>query len=337
MPKISVIMPIFNTDEKILRKAIESILNQTYQDFEFLILNDSPQNTDLDKLVKSYKDSRIRYFKSKKNLGIANSHNYLLSLATGRYIALMDHDDISLPKRLEKQLTYMEKHPKVGICGCAYKRFGKIWKKRVIRHPSDNDMICAYLFFKCPIHHPSVMMQKSILDKYKITYEHQFISLNDRQLYLDISRHARLHNLNDVLYKYRIHTYMTSKLRRKEITNEQLLYRRRFLNRYHIHLNPRETKIMNEYLLNGRNKIKNEHILYEINALLKKFIQENKKKHFADEKAFRKVCADYLIKRCKNACLNGFISSNRILKENSIFEGVPLWLRMFNFIKRRNL
>ena len=85
MPKISVLMPIYNTPKEYLKEAIESILNQTFTDFEFLILNDSPDNTELDKIVASYKDKRIRYSKNEKNLGITPSRNKLIDIAKGDY------------------------------------------------------------------------------------------------------------------------------------------------------------------------------------------------------------------------------------------------------------
>ena len=88
VPKISVIMPIYNTNPKYLKKAVESILKQTFTDFEFLILNDSPKNTELDGIIKSFKDNRINYIKSDHNLGVAESHNKLLKLAKGKYIAI---------------------------------------------------------------------------------------------------------------------------------------------------------------------------------------------------------------------------------------------------------
>lgn len=98
-------MSIYNTKESHLKEAVSSILNQTFADFEFLIVNDSPQNTDLDKIINSFDDKRIRYFKNNQNLGIAASRNRLLELAQGEYIAVMDHDDISLPERDRKSVV----------------------------------------------------------------------------------------------------------------------------------------------------------------------------------------------------------------------------------------
>jgi glycosyltransferase involved in cell wall biosynthesis len=117
-PAVSVVMPIYNnTQEEFLREAISSILSQTFTDFEFLILNDSPDNTKLDNIVKSFHDKRIRYYKNKKNLGISGSRNKLIELAKGEFLAIFDHDDISLPDRLEKQVEFLNAHPEIGVCG----------------------------------------------------------------------------------------------------------------------------------------------------------------------------------------------------------------------------
>ncbi len=340
MPEISVLMPIYNTNEEYLRLAIESILNQTFPDFEFIILNDSPENTSLDDIINSYHDSRIHYFKNKENIGISTSHNVLLQKATGKYIALMDHDDISLPERLEIQVKYMNANPQVGICGTGFYRFGKTGKTKIICHPTDDSDIKSLLFFKCPILHPSCMMRTNVLKENHITYHPDFISVNDRQLFLDISNHAKLHNLPNVLYKYRYHENMTSRTRHKDIQKEQIEFRNTFCQMLDLNLTDYEKYIMNAYLLSGRCRIKDENILTQIESLLYKLITANRQVGFADTKAFNSICAAYLIKRCLNACIYGRISSYQLLKSTKIpvkNVEIPKTLSLFNFIKRRNL
>lgn len=334
MPKISVLMPIYNTNLKHLKVAISSILSQTFRDFEFLILNDSPENTRLDKIVESFNDPRIKYIKSSCNLGIAEAHNILLKKAKGEYIALMDHDDISLPQRLEKQYHYMENHKEVGICGTAYKKFGKWNKCKKVYHPIEHKDIEALLLFNCPIHHPSSMIRKSVLDEFNITYDTQFISLNDRKLYWELSRITKLHNIPEVLYEYRIHPTMTSRVRRPEIRKEQLNYRMNLLEAYGIRLDEAELDILNAYILNGRCLIDSNEILKQINVILEKLVSANQCNQFVDEIAFQKVCAKYLIKRCKNAALKGFVSSKKILAMTKLPVNCPWWLNVFNLIAR---
>ena len=115
-PKITVLMPVYN-GEKYLREAIGSILNQTFNDFEFLIINDSSTDSTRE-IILSYDDTRIRLEDNEKNIGLTHSLNKGLRLAKGKYVARMDADDISLPDRLEKQLAVIENNTDVSIVAC---------------------------------------------------------------------------------------------------------------------------------------------------------------------------------------------------------------------------
>ncbi len=333
MPKISVIMPIYNTTPEHLHQAVSSILRQTFTDFEFLILNDSPKNLKLDEIVKSFGDKRIRYIKSEHSLGVADAHNKLLAMAKGKYIAVMDHDDISLADRLARQYAFMEAHKDVGICGTAYRRFGKLLKIKTIKNPEHHDKIQASLLFKCPIHHPSSMIRKKILDDFHICYDNHFISLNDRKLYLDISKHAKLHNLQEVLYKYRMHPLMTSKVHRYEIMNEQLQYRESLFKQYGVRFTQNERHVLNGFIFNGRCKIDDGTILEKIGKILEKLVKENQKLHFSDQKALEEVAGAYLVKRCKSAAFKSCVSSKGVLAHTKLPVCPPLWLKVFNKLK----
>ena len=116
-PRVSVLTPVYNTNIEHLHQCIDSILNQTFTDFEFIILNDSPENTELESEILSYSDKRIKYYKNDKNIGISESRNRLLQLARGEYIAIFDHDDISIPDRLACQVEFLDTHPNIGVIG----------------------------------------------------------------------------------------------------------------------------------------------------------------------------------------------------------------------------
>ena len=138
MPKVSVLVPLYNTDESYLKEMIESVLNQTFSDFELLLLNDSPENNCIRRIVDSYCDERIRYLENSENLGISASRNKLLEMAGGEYLAIFDHDDVCLPNRLELQVAYMDDHPEVGVCsGWAL----EIPRNRICKYPEENESI----------------------------------------------------------------------------------------------------------------------------------------------------------------------------------------------------
>ena len=126
MPRVSVLTPIYNTNPTHLREMIESILSQTFTDFEFLILNDSPENQEIEKIVLEYAkhDRRIKYSKNDKNMGITPSRNKLLKMARGEYIAIFDHDDISVPDRLAREVEFLDANPHIGVVSGWLQYFG---------------------------------------------------------------------------------------------------------------------------------------------------------------------------------------------------------------------
>ena len=319
--KLSVIMPIYKTDHDFLRAAIESILAQTYNGFEFLILNDSPENTELDAIVAEYKDDRISYFKSQQNRGISGAYNDLISHAKGEYIAIMNHDDIALPKRLEKQVEFLESHPDVGLVGTGCKKFGSFWRfyrfDSVIMPKADKEIL-AMLGFKSPIIHPTIMVRKSILDQHGIKYHEKYISLNDRLFYLDISRYAKLANIDQVLYKYRFHEKMTSRVKKSEIEAEQRVFKIQWLASNNITLTDDELLVYFGYLTRGRARIRDKKTLKTIQSILEKLDAANQERGFLDKPIFHSICGKYLTKRCMNAALWGHISAKDIVATTTL-------------------
>ena len=204
-PKISVLTPIYNTHESDLRAMIDSILNQTYTDFEFLILNDSPDNKKLKEIVKSYNDKRIKYYENTKNLGITKSRNKLIDLARGEYLAVADHDDISMPNRFELELNFLEKNPHIGAVG------GNVieikdgtplpYSARPI-HDHDIKLSLVNDTYVCNPIHSGCMIRKSVLIESGVRYNKKWSPCEDRMLFLDLMAHTCFHNLEDVVLKY---------------------------------------------------------------------------------------------------------------------------------------
>lgn len=204
-PKISVLTPIYNTNPIYLRAMIESILSQTFTDFEFIILNDSPENTELDTIVKSYQDKRIQYFINEKNLGIAESRNKLIDLANGEYIAIADHDDISLPNRLELESKYLDTHPHIGAVGGHVIEIRNNSEQRIIKRPiNDHDIKISLINDKyvCNPVHSGCMIRKSVLINSGVRYNKKWTPCEDRMLFMDLIPHTCFHNLEQVVLKY---------------------------------------------------------------------------------------------------------------------------------------
>jgi len=213
-PKISVLMPVYN-GEKFLKEAIDSILNQSFKDFEFLIINDG--STDRSKkIILSYQDQRIIFFENKKNLGVAKTLNRGLKLAKGKYIARMDADDISLPDRLKKQNEFMEKNHQVAVCGTWVKLFGnKSHENEFWKSPGDFESIKSLALFYSPVYHPTVLIRNETLKKYNLSYNPSFTYAEDYELWVRIMEKTKVVNLQEVLLFHRIHSKEAGKIYRQ--------------------------------------------------------------------------------------------------------------------------
>lgn len=201
IPKVTVLMPVYN-GEKYLNEAIDSIIAQTYVNYEFLIINDGSKDRSIE-IIQSYNDPRIRLINNEQNLGLVATLNKGLDLARGEYIARMDQDDISFPYRLERQVAFMDCNPEIGICGTWVETFGG--KNRgFLRHPAHSDSIKANLFFDSFLAHPTVVMRAKMLKLYKLKYDLSHLCAEDYGLWVRCSFLFALANIPEVLLKYRI-------------------------------------------------------------------------------------------------------------------------------------
>ncbi len=214
MSRVSVLMPVYNVKEEYLRESIESILNQTFTDFEFIILDDCSSNN-VEEIVKSYGDDRIRFYRNSENLGIAKSRNKLMDLARGEYSALMDNDDISHPERLKKQVDFLDNNPDISILSTAYETFPE---KHIIVHPKSVRYLD--LFRCCVITHPSVMYRTGSLREYKLKYKESYICSQDYELWARAIRYLKIANLDSVLLRYRLNTKSITQKRQDLALNE---------------------------------------------------------------------------------------------------------------------
>ena len=202
-PLISVIMPVYNA-QKYLGQAIESVLRQTYRNFELIIIDYGSSDDSL-KIIKSFSDSRIKIVYHKKNQGIISSLNDGIKESAGKYIARMDADDISLPKRLEKQISFLENNPLVVMCGTwarVINESGKVVDKN-IHPPTDGKSIRSYILKHNPFIHPTVMMKKSAF-KDSDWYRNKFKHAEDYELWTRIVFLNEVANIPEELLEYRM-------------------------------------------------------------------------------------------------------------------------------------
>ncbi|HAH70341.1 MAG TPA: glycosyl transferase [Succinivibrionaceae bacterium] len=227
-PKVSVLMPVYKTDKTYLKEAIESILNQTFKNFELIIIDDCPSDPRED-VVLSYKDNRIIYIKNYKNLGISATRNKLISLAKGEYLAIFDHDDISFPERLEKEFKFLDSHPDVGVVG-AWRE--DIPSHKIVKVPEFDHEIKKILMEHFGIIHTVSMIRRSVLIENHIGYEEEFSPAEDYALWLKLINTTKFYNIQEVLLKYRFHENNTTFSQIDKMTKAtqalQAIYRRKY-------------------------------------------------------------------------------------------------------------
>ena len=227
---ISVIMSTYKEDERLLRESIESILNQTYKDFEYIIILDYPDNDVHKSVIEEYalKDDRIHFYINEKNMGLTDSLNRGLSLCHGEYIARMDADDISLPDRLERQMKYLEKnHYDLigGITEMINENGTLLYSIKSV--PTDPKKINKALRYSQCIAHPTWLGRKEVFEK-NAGYRHMPLCEDYDFTLRAVLNGFVISNLNEPVLKYR----MTSNSISRSNLFEQYLYMSYITNEY---------------------------------------------------------------------------------------------------------
>jgi glycosyltransferase involved in cell wall biosynthesis len=200
-PKVTVLMPAYNC-ERFLPAAVDSILGQTFGDFEFICIDDGSSDSTAEILSRyAASDNRITVLENSGNLGIVSSLNRGLDASRGEYIARMDADDISLPDRLQKQVLAMDEHPQVSVLGGAVGYIDSAGTDLgVVRRCGPGKSLLA----RTPLLHPTVMIRRSLLETHGIRYREDFRYAEDYYLWLQLSRVGKMEALDDVVLKYRV-------------------------------------------------------------------------------------------------------------------------------------
>lgn len=203
MARVSVLMPLFN-GEKFIEESLQSIQNQTYTDWEFIIVNDFGSNDGCAEIVKQYaeKDKRIKLIQVEKRLGLAASLNMGLDIAVGEYIARVDVDDPSEPTRLEKQVEFLDKHPEIILCGCWQRTVtpNNVYDQIVVTEPDD---LSAYMMFGCEISHCGVMFRKKEFDLNNWRYNSSYLGEDFELWNRIIAAGCKIANIPEVLVSHR--------------------------------------------------------------------------------------------------------------------------------------
>ncbi|MDD3876092.1 MAG: glycosyltransferase family 2 protein [Bacteroidales bacterium] len=298
---ISVLMPVYNAGIY-LKDAIESILNQTFREFEFIIIDDGSTDGSLD-IIKSYTDKRIRLIENGENIRLIATLNKGIELSEGKYIARMDADDISLPDRLQKQFAFMEAHPEIGLCGSYIRTIG-LEHNYDVHFKTTHDEIKFKLFFDTHFPHPAAMIRKSVLIDNMLRFKKEFIHAEDFALWNEMAALTQLAVIPEILVHKRTHSEQIS----KKFTPTQLQIsseiRKMLINKLDIKPDDEEISLYDKFLENDYPRKKNE-LLILLN-FIDKLIYSNTKKDIYKKELFNVFFAQKYWDICTKSTHLGF-------------------------------
>jgi len=287
-PLVSVLLSVCN-GEKYLAEAIDSILSQAYQNFEFIIIDDGSTDDTL-KIINSYGDERIILI-SRENRGLVASLNEGIQKARGKYIARMDADDISMPARLEEQVKVMEQDDTLGVCGTSVIGFGSDQKERLWILTSDDQSLKAELLFSSCFSHPTVMMRKELLAAHSLLYDERFKHAEDFELWTRIAKYTKFANLKTPLLKYRV---LEDSITREADRDMEKRYKvikaiySRYLEMLSIQNSEEENRL--HFYLTVNTRIKEHEVLFDtLEAYFDKISKANHDKKLFGDRALKKV------------------------------------------------
>lgn len=306
-PRVTVFMAVYNS-EKFLAESIESVLSQTFNDFELLIVNDGSTDNSID-IISSYNDPRIRLLHNEQNMGLVYTRNRGIREARGEYVATLDSDDIAYPERLEEQVAFLDKNSEFGLVGSWVQLIdensnptGKIWDFNI----PPEQMRPASLFYSVVANSAS-MVRKTVVNG--IFYRDEYPLAEDYDFWIRVLKRCKGWNLPKILVKYRIFNKSISREKAafmEECTRKIVIEQLRLLE-----IEPSEEEIKIHWRLRTYDFESNKHFIEETGKWLDKLYQANRKKQIYTEDPFKKLLAEYWFFLCNSSTLHGLWTFNK--------------------------
>lgn len=304
-PLVTVLLPVYNC-EKYIYEAINSVLNQSFTNFELLIIDDCSTDATV-AIVREFTDKRICFYQKKVNSGYTDSLNFGISIAKGKYIARMDADDICLPERFAKQVEFLDKNPNIILCGTAINYIGTA--EGNLFYPEKHNEIYIHLFCFLPAFaHPTVMGKREIFEKNN--YNKNFEPAEDYELWTRIISQGEVANLNEILLKYRVHPNQVSVS--KKHTQDVYSFKSRLPMVQALQLDSKYSEEVIFKFLISKNSLCTIHECEAINEFYNFVIQQNNKLEIFDKNLFNKK-----ITAIKISLFNQYFNRKRILQPKS--------------------
>lgn len=289
MPKVSVIMPAYNA-EKFIAEAIRSILNQSFTDFEFIIIDDCSTDKTV-QIINSFDDKRICFIKNGTNQGVANTLNKGIEIAQGKYIARMDSDDISLPLRLEKQVQFLDEHSDIAIVGSDIEIFG--FEHCFLNFSVNPGQLKVDLIFNTCYAHPSIMIRKQVLNEKNFRYNPEYSKMEDYDLWIRISREYKLSNVPNVLLKYRTHSEQVTKNKSAETKEQDIKIKQRIISELGITADDDSVTLFSDCCEGNHRTDRTS--FYKVVSLCNSMIANNLELSIYDDKYLKKSITGFIV------------------------------------------
>jgi glycosyltransferase involved in cell wall biosynthesis len=265
-PLVSVVMPVYNV-ESYVEESIHSILTQTYSDFEFIIINDGSTDNTAD-IIRNIRDNRIIFIDSSENKGNYNRRNEGCRLAKGKYICVMDGDDIALASRIERQVEIMESDPLMLAHGTAF----TFPNGYICRKPCDYSLIKVLLLFNNMFLHPSLIVRKEVMEAVGY-YDEKYYYSSDYDLVCKMALQGKIVNIPDILMKYRVHEKQITSAHYTKQTEYADQIRLGYLERCGFNLFQKEKELFT-WMMTEPEKLKDQNIeIYSVINILKNKMQ----------------------------------------------------------------
>ena len=318
---VSVIMSNYNTSGEYLKEAVESILAQTYSDFEFIIIDDASTDESY-KVIESFSDPRIKLIHNEKNMGLAASLNKALEHCRGEFIARMDTDDICLPHRFETQVKFLRENPDVIVCGTLVEKVIEKDGKQITEvsknnFPSDMEEYRIYLLFgNTPtLFHPTAMFNHRLLLEHGIRYDDSYLYAQDYRMWVDCAWRARCAVVPEVGLKFRRHEKSASSAKKESQDDFAFRVIQSQLDALHLTLTD-ELKPLHFRLLTHKRRPYD----IRIKRWLDKIVSANKRYKVYDRKTLLRMLRDQWI----NICYYSLAKHPGIKKSIRIILSVPI-------------
>ncbi len=292
-PKVSVIMPIYNA-ETYLSEAIETVLAQTFKDFEFIIVDD--QSTDSSRnIVQSYDDKRILPMSTPRNLGRAGADNYAMRVAKGEYVAKMDSDDISLRTRFEKQVSFLDENPDINVLGTWSQNFGA--SNHLNKYPVEPETAKCKLLCCLPVSNPSIMMRRELFNQ-GCRYDDRYRQSEDYDFFVRYINQLTISTIPETLIKYRIYPsdIKPSILKDRKASTESI--QRALFKEWGLSFTDDEIDLHTH--ISYYDAVATEQLLDQIHSWLTKILEHNRRTPWFDQNHLERFIAEKWFDVCYN-------------------------------------